>query len=32
VNFKWVNPVNKMIGDYSNVEYIAYEDLYNKIR
>lgn len=32
VNFKWVNPVNKMIGDYSNVEYIAYEDLYNNIR
>jgi len=32
VNFKWVSPVNKMISEYPNVEYIAYDNLYNNIR
>jgi hypothetical protein len=32
VNFKWVNPVHKMTREYSNVEYITHEDLYNNIR
>ena len=32
VNFKWVNPIHKMISEYPNVEYITYEDLYNNIR
>ena len=32
VNFKWVSPVNKMVAEYPNVEYIAYDNLYNNIR
>ena len=31
VKFKWVGSVHKMTGEYLNVEYIAYENLYNSI-